>query len=117
VEATVLPSKKTVVIEALYRFFLMKKIFLLFLEEKILCHYVIHEPLKAGFAQPEHQLELTTKDGCSGITWDAQVVAKNGLMDGSRSKNSTFASFEFLLSFLLLSDPFRATSTATNMQE
>jgi hypothetical protein len=90
----------------------MKTIFLLFVEAKILCHYVRHEALKAGFAQPEHQLELTTKDGCNGNTWDAQVVAKNGLIDSSRIKSRRLPFCELLLSFLLLFQGFRATSTA-----
>jgi hypothetical protein len=40
VEATVLPPNETGV---------AGEDFLLFVEEKILCHYVLHEPLKAGF--------------------------------------------------------------------
>jgi hypothetical protein len=59
VEATALPSHKTGVAE---------EDFSSFVEAQILCHYVLHVSPKAGFAQPEHQLELTTKDGCSGIT-------------------------------------------------
>jgi hypothetical protein len=80
VEATALPPNKTDV---------MEDDFPLFVEEKIRCHYVLHEPLKAGFAQSEHQLQLNTKDGCSGITWDDE----EWLVDSSRSKNSTFCLF------------------------
>jgi hypothetical protein len=66
-----------------------------------------------GSVQPEHQLEITTKDGCSGTTWDAHLVAMSGLIGCNRSKKSAFsASLSRILSNFYSATLAKATTAS-----